>query len=69
MATDLAATRQLCRRLRSKLMIMNVMPEPDVPSPDDGYFWCTHTMNCLGPDGQVAERQSCQQGRGCFEAK
>ena len=66
---DLARARVLCRRLRSKLMIMNVAPDPEGRSSDDGYFWCTHTMNCLGPDGQVAERESCRAGRACFESK
>lgn len=71
MTNDLspAAVTRLCRRLRSKRMIMNVAPDPDVPGSDDGYFWCTHTMNCLGPDGQVAERESCRQGRPCYEPR
>ena len=61
----------LCHRLRSKAMYMDVEYDPSVPGgvPGDGYFWCTHTMNCLGPDGRVADRDRCTEGsgRGCFE--
>ncbi len=35
---------------------------------DDGFVWCTHSMNCLGPDGAVASRERCREGRGCFES-
>lgn len=34
---------------------------------DDGFVWCTHSMNCLGPDGVVASKEHCREGRGCFE--
>lgn len=70
MAADLnISVKPLCRRLRSKGMIMNVEPGPSAARSDDGYFWCTHTMNCLGPDGKVADRDTCQPGRGCFEER
>ncbi len=65
------AALQLCHRLRSKAMYMDVEYDPTVPGgiPGDGYFWCTHTQNCLGPDGKVADRGSCtgNAGRACFE--
>ncbi|MGH9340074.1 MAG: hypothetical protein ACRD1R_10925 [Acidobacteriota bacterium] len=57
-----------CRRLRSKGMFIDAAPDPTVPSMSDGFFWCTHTMNCLGPDGKVATVESCKSGRRCFEA-
>lgn len=61
----------LCHRLRSKAMYMDVEYDPSVPGgiPGDGYFWCTHTQNCLGPDGRVADRERCVEGAGraCFE--
>ncbi len=56
-----------CRRLRSKGMFIDVPPDPTVPNPHDGFFWCTHTMNCLGPDGKVADDQNCRADRGCYE--
>ena len=54
-----------CRRLRSKGMYVEA--EPDETEPGDGFCWCTHTMNCLGPDGEVADAESCRPGRSCFE--
>ena len=65
----MAEIKSVCLRLRSKGMILNVEPDPTVPSSDDECFWCTHTMNCLGPDGDVAESESCQPGRHCFEVR
>lgn len=65
------AAHAMCHRLRSKAMYMDVEYDPSVPGgiPGDGYFWCTHTQNCLGPDGRVATREQCSEdaGRPCFE--
>lgn len=60
---------RLCRRLRSKSMYFEAAPEGAAPNPRDGFFWCTHSMNCLGPDGRVADEESCRSGRGCFEPR
>lgn len=62
-------TREMCKRLRSKGMYIQSEPDPTVPSTSDGFYWCTHTMNCLGPDGSVASRDKCRPGRGCFESR
>ena len=43
----------LCARLRWKGLYVDVEPDPSIPNPKDGFFWCTHTMSCLGPDGKV----------------
>lgn len=73
MADRPSAPPQLCRRLRWKTMFMTLAPpEPgaDVDPQheiDDGFVWCTHSMNCLGPDGSVASKEDCLAGRGCFE--
>ena len=67
MSTVQGMRRNVCRRLRSKGMFLEVEPDPTVPNPSDGFFWCTHTMNCLGPDGDVAEEDRCRAGRGCYE--
>ena len=56
-----------CRRLRSKAMYIDAEPDEAVPDTGDGFCWCTHTMNCLGPDGQVADSRSCRPGRECYE--
>ena len=59
-----------CRRLRSKGMFLDIERGPEdewLPSMSDGFVWCTHTQNCLGPDGRVADRDTCRSGRDCFE--
>ena len=56
-----------CRCLRSKEMFINVEPDPTVPNSSSGIFWCIHTQNCLGPDGRVAEPESCKAGRACYD--
>ncbi len=57
----------VCRRLRWRAMYLDQQPEPGLPIIDDGFHWCTHSMNCLGPDGAVADRDSCRSDRRCFE--
>lgn len=56
-----------CSRLRWKGLYVDVPPDPTIPNPRAGLFWCSHTMNCLGPDGRVATEKSCCEGRTCFE--
>ena len=53
---------QLCRRLRWKA------PDPTVPPSNDAFFWCSQTMNCLGPDGKVCNEEGCQSERQCYES-
>jgi len=34
----------------------------------DGHFWCTFTQTCMGPDGQLAEPETCDSSElVCFE--
>ncbi len=58
---------ELCRRLRWKGMFVDAERDPTVPGTGDGFCWCALTQTCLGPDGQVCERESCRPGRGCYE--
>jgi hypothetical protein len=67
LAAPIAKTRPLCSRLRWKGLYVDVDPDPSIPNPKDGFFWCTHTMNCLGPDGRVCDDGRCDPGRPCFE--
>jgi len=62
------AAAPVCRRLHWKGMFVDVEPDPSVPGTCDGFCWCTHTMNCLGPDGQVADRGRCGSDRSCYES-
>jgi hypothetical protein len=56
-----------CCKLRWKGMYIDVEPDPTVPNMRDGLFWCSTTMTCLGPDGRVADEESCCEGRVCHE--
>ena len=56
-----------CRCLHSKEMFTHAEPDHRIPSMSSGIYWCVHTYNCLGPDGQVAEPESCKPGRGCYD--
>lgn len=66
---NLNSNRELCRRLRNKGMFIDAEPDPTVPSMNDGFFWCSHTQNCLGPDGKVTHVEKCRSGRSCYEKK
>lgn len=70
MNLDSAPSSRPCRRLRSKGMFIEVERRPEdekLPAMSDGFVWCTHTQNCLGPDGDVADPESCRPGRPCYE--
>lgn len=60
---------ELCWRLRWKGMLIEAEPDRSIRGTSDGFCWCTHTMNCLGPDGQVADRGRCRPGRPCHERR
>lgn len=57
----------VCCNLRWKGMFIENEPDPTIPHTRDGFCWCSHTMTCLGPDGKVADDESCGNGRRCFE--
>ena len=56
-----------CANLRWKGMFVDVEPDLSIPKTRDGFCWCSLTMTCLGPDGRVAEEESCCHGRGCHQ--
>jgi hypothetical protein len=64
---DVNLNAATCRFLRSKGMFIDSEPDPTVPSSGEPIYWCVHTMNCLGPDGAVADREHCQPGRACHK--
>jgi hypothetical protein len=55
-----------CRRLRTKSMFIHTEQDTTVQG-SNPIFWCLHTQNCLGPDGQVVTLQNCCGGRECYE--
>ncbi|HLY63738.1 MAG TPA: hypothetical protein VKV95_23605 [Terriglobia bacterium] len=56
-----------CRRLRCKEMFIDIGVEFKMAETGSGIYWCSHTQNVLGPDGQVAEPSGCKSERECFE--
>jgi hypothetical protein len=61
------SNREKCKRMRSKWMFIDVEPDPSVPGCGDDFYWCSHTMNCLGPDGKPVLIEDCKPERDCFE--
>ena len=57
----------LCPCLRWKGMFIDAAPDPSIPNSRDVLYWCSQTQTCLGPDGPVADQQSCCDGRRCYE--
>ncbi|MCL4190294.1 MAG: hypothetical protein KJZ87_01010 [Thermoguttaceae bacterium] len=56
-----------CKYLRSKEMFY----DDGLPLEErsgSGIFWCSHTHNCLGPDGVIVGDEDCTAGRRCYEA-
>jgi hypothetical protein len=49
----------LCSALRWKGQFILAERDPTVQRSNDGLFWCMHTQNCIGPDGEVAEPGNC----------
>ncbi len=58
---------ELCQYLRSKEMFYAEDATQALLQSGSGVYWCIHTQNCLGPDGQVAEPSVCRAGRGCYK--
>jgi hypothetical protein len=56
-----------CHRLRCKEMFIDTGEPFDLKDSGSGIYWCSHTQNCLGPDGQIAHVEECKPGRACYE--
>lgn len=57
----------LCGYLRWKGMYIWGERDPAVGPTNDGFFWCQHTQNCLGPDGKLVEPTHCDSTqRKCY---
>ena len=68
---ELIAKGEVCSCLRSKkLFYQTDAPRVGPPSTlegGDGPFWCVHTQSLVGPDGKIADTESCSPGRACCE--
>jgi hypothetical protein len=61
------AGQPYCRRLRCKEMFVEIETPLHPAQSGSGIYWCNHTQNCLGPDGEVADVENCKPGRTCYE--
>ncbi len=58
--------KRCCKHLRSREMFYD-SDTADDEAYSSGLFWCAHTENCLGPDGQACGDEECGGDRGCHE--
>ena len=64
--------QQACIHLRHKLMYVDdrqATPGRVDDSSDTRVFFCEHTCEVLGKDGEPVGPKYCQAGRGCFASK
>lgn len=61
------ASEQFCRLLRCKEMFIPTGELFNMRDSGSGIYWCSHTQNCLGPDGEICGPDYCQPGRSCHE--
>lgn len=48
-------------------MFIDAEPDDSAPASNTRSYWCVYTQNCLGPDGSVADEDTCTISRSCFE--
>ncbi len=61
-----------CMNLRSKAIYVTGNPDPQSPEEAGSTrfnCWCNKTQHVVGPDSVLVERQSCVDGRGCFQSR
>lgn len=61
---EMISNGEVCQCLRSKVLFYQV---EGAEASAEGPFWCVHTQSLIGPDGQIADAESCRPGRGCCE--
>lgn len=65
----LIASGEVCCCLRAKQLFYDTDDHDRVDAHHSeevsGPFWCTLTQSVLGPDGKVADVESCRGDRGC----
>jgi hypothetical protein len=57
-----------CQNLNWNGQFIDTEWDASVQRGNDRVFWCQHTHNCLGPDGQVADQFECNPARECYKA-
>ena len=61
------ASQDHCRFLRCKEMFIDTGRDFHMSQSGSGIYWCSHSQNCLGPDGGIVNLENCKQGRACFQ--
>jgi hypothetical protein len=56
-----------CEKLRWKGLYIEALEDPSIPPNNERSFWCQHTWNCIGPDGQLVDDFECSPARTCYE--
>jgi hypothetical protein len=41
--------------------------DPTVPNSNSRLYWCVYTQNCMGPDGDTVDENTCTASRSCFK--
>ncbi len=62
--------RDLCPAMLLKHLLTHCMEEPvydDRDAPGDGYYWCSRTCTCVGPDDELVHPKDCVPGRSCYD--
>lgn len=61
-----------CMNLRSKAIYVTGNPDPQSESEEGSTrfdCWCNKTQHVLGPDAELVVRNTCVDGRTCFQAR
>jgi hypothetical protein len=64
----LKVLKNRCEGLRWKGMFIEGEENPNFQHSNTRIYWCVYTQNCLGPDGEVADEDTCTASRGCYRA-
>jgi len=57
-----------CTRLRCKTMYCRSDERAGLLHASETMtYWCSHTNEDIGKDGEIATHAECQPGRGCYE--
>lgn len=58
--------RDRCGNLRWKGMFIDVSYDTSISQSSEHVCWCVLTQGPVGPDGQVAEEETCNLFRSCY---
>ncbi|HEX9047497.1 MAG TPA: hypothetical protein VF988_10760 [Verrucomicrobiae bacterium] len=61
-----------CKHLRTKKLftgatVAEAFADKEGDDVTPCHFWCNLTQSVVGPDDRAVHKNSCQEGRSCFE--